>query len=394
MIKKIQNKIIIVITGIIAFVLLILSLVIIATSIINEKTEAKRFLENLASEKINKDGPKKYMEHRSFIVTIDQSGNALNYDFKPDFFTYETIRNYYETILKKGKIKEGTFGKIDDIFYLIKLDKTNNYLILGIDFSMENEMLSNTIKITLFTYCLGIIVIFLIVWVLSFWIIKPIKNSFIKQKQFISDASHELKTPLTIINANIDVLKNDFKNNEWLKNIESQSKRMNGLVNDMISLAKLEEIDISIKTEFDLGKAILNTALPFDAVCFENKKQYDINVETNIIYFGNEEAVKKVVGILIDNAIKHSKKDALIKVEFKIENNISCLTVYNTGCEITNQEREKIFERFYRKDLSRNQETGGSGLGLAIVKEISEKEKWKISVDSNLNEFIEFKITF
>jgi signal transduction histidine kinase len=222
---------------------------------------------------------------------------------------------------------------------------------------------------------------------------KPIKTAFDKQKQFVSDASHELKTPLTVISTNADVLAGEIGENRWLNYIKSQTDRMNVLVNDLLNLTRLENNNADfIRTDFDLSKAIINTALPFECQAFESNKQFDVDVDKDLIINGSERHIKQMAAIFIDNALKYSGEGGKVRITLRKQGDKKVLTVYNTGKGIKTGEEEKIFERFYRSDQSRNRSTGGYGLGLAIAKSIIDKHKFKVHVDNNEGKNIAFVV--
>jgi signal transduction histidine kinase len=225
-------------------------------------------------------------------------------------------------------------------------------------------------------------------------VFQPIVESNLKQKQFISNASHELKTPLAVISANADVLK-QAGDNTWLSNIRSQTNRMNVLVGDMLTLAKMDEGKINlINTAFSLSELVVNSTLPFDAVAFEKGKTIDVDVDENVNIVGDEESAKKIINILLDNAVKHADERGEIKVSLKKENGRIALTVFNSGSLVPNIDSSKVFERFYRGDSSRARESGGSGLGLAIARGIADANKWKISAESQYGISMSITVVF
>ncbi len=235
------------------------------------------------------------------------------------------------------------------------------------------------------------ILLFLVVWAFSFRIIQPLQDSLDKQLQFISNASHELKTPITVISANADVLKTQ-SDSQWIDNIKTQTARMETLVSDMLILAKVDEGTITLSSEtFNLSDEILSTVLPFDALAFEKGKHLEVDIPKDISYYGDRNSIRTILNILVDNAIKYSNSDGLIKISLKKANKTT-ITVFNTGSEIKSEDADKIFNRFYRGDNSRSRETGGSGLGLAIAKGIADNNKWKISAQSQPDEFMQFTI--
>ena len=255
-------------------------------------------------------------------------------------------------------------------------------------------MLDRLIKTTILIGSVSFILLSVLVVFLSRKSIEPVQKAFEKQKQFISDASHELKTPLTIISANADVLAGEIGDNKWLNYIQSQAYRMSLLVNDLLNLTRLENNSADMTfSEFNLSQAVLNTALPFECQAFEAHKIFNVDVEKNITIVASERHCKQLFAIFIDNAIKHSDENGEIKVSLKKSGDKKIFSVYNTGSGIRDDEKEKIFERFYRSDDSRSRSTGGYGLGLAIAKSIIDYHKFKLSVENIQGKYIKFIIT-
>lgn len=295
----------------------------------------------------------------------------------------ESVYSESQVIDVLSKISASTFnkGSIGNIFYCVH-DYDLGQIIVAKDMSSQIASLRSNMLSVFIILLISYICLFGIVSALSSHVFNPLKESLVKQKQFISNASHELKTPLTIISANADILKQE-KPSPYVNSIKEQTERMNILVSDMLTLAKMDEGDKKIiLTEFNLSDQILANALPFDALAFEKGKTLDIDVEFNIMYKGDIQCVKQLINILLDNAIKHSSKNALIQLNLKKENGKIILTVSNWGSNVPTCDSNKIFERFYRGDSSRSRESGGSGLGLAIAKSLADANKWKISAHS------------
>jgi signal transduction histidine kinase len=260
--------------------------------------------------------------------------------------------------------------------------------------NIENVMLSRIIKITLLTLGGTILLLFVFVFFLSKWAIKPVNESFEKQKRFISDASHELKTPLTIIGANLDILAEEIGGDSHITHIRKQSARMNSLINSLLSLARSDEEAEVMFSKFNLSATVLNTALEFESRAYEENKNYSYEIAENLQYNGAESQIKQLAGILIDNAIKYGND---IKISLKRKNNHTHLSVYNTGEGISDNEKAKIFDRFYRVDSSRQREDnspsfGGYGLGLSIAKAIVDSHKGKILVDGEQGKWVRFEV--
>ena len=178
-------------------------------------------------------------------------------------------------------------------------------------------------------------------------------------------------------------------------NIKSQTARMDLLVDDMLTLAKIDEGKISVSREkFVISEEILSCVLPFEALAFEKGKTLIINVQPNLTYTGNKTCVNQVLNILLDNAIKHASNNGEIIVDFRKEKGRLVLSVSNTGSNVPANQANKVFERFYRGDNSRTRETGGSGLGLSIAKSVCDANKWNLSAQSVINECMTITVVF
>lgn len=226
--------------------------------------------------------------------------------------------------------------------------------------------------------------------------VKPVEDSYNSQKRFIADASHELKTPLAVIKTNLEILKANKcesveSQGKWIEYISFQTDRMSKLVNDLLYLAKVDNNEVlGEKSEFNISDVIMNQLLSFEAIIYENSISLDYDIQEDIKFFGNKEGVNQVVGILLDNAIKHSYKGKDIIVKLVENKGEITFSITNYGEVIPEEDLNKIFDRFYRVDKSRSREKGGHGLGLSIAKTIVEKEGGNIKVISknNMTSFI------
>ncbi len=298
-------------------------------------------------------------------------------------FPEETLTSTVNEIISRLN----SSGRIGNVFYKTDIIKSVNYIV-GIEASEAMTSLGvSKLRITLIFLAIYL-TLCLIVYLFSFSVFEPIKESFEKQKQFVSNASHELKTPLTIISANADVLKQD-QPSQWVNNIKDQTERLESIITDMLEMTKLDENKIKpTKQHFNLSEEIIKSTLPFDALAFEKGKTLDIDIPMDVTYYGDPDGTKKIMSILLDNAVKYASKDGLIRVNLNKKNGKLILSVYNTGSSVPANQANKIFERFYRFDNSRSRETGGSGLGLSIAKSIADANKWKISAISSPNEYM------
>ena len=306
-----------------------------------------------------------------------------------DSLTDEQLKYLAYTALNSDKVTA-----IVNNYQYYKAEKNYGYVLVYTNKSSENALMRKMLMISLLVTAAAMLILFGIAVVLSNWTVKPVKEAFVKQKQFISDASHELKTPLTVISANADLLEEEIGENKWLGYIKGQTERMRTLVYELLDLSRMDAAKEPDKafTQFSLSEAVTNAALPFESSAFEKNKNLQIDIEDGILYTGNEKQIKQLTAIFIDNAIKYSNEKGNIVVTLKKEKESPVLEFFNTGCTIKDDEREKIFERFYRSDSSRARQTGGYGLGLAIAKSIMDSHKMKISVNSIENAWIRFTI--
>lgn len=338
-------------------------------------------------EKFAEPVPKSLGSIEFFVIMADENGKyraALN----NDELTEEAAQLYIDKIFDSKK----TVGMTGNLSYCTE-KKNNGTLMVFTDRTAEIDMMKKLKRTTVIVGIMSIILLSAASYFLSGLIVKPIKETFEKQKQFISDASHELKTPLTVISANADVLSGEIGENKWLKYIQDQAERMNVLVNDLLSLTRLENKTRDfITTEFDLSRAVTNASLPFECQAFESRKNFVLNVEDGIMITGSEQHIKQMTGIFIDNALKYSKDGGTVRVSLTKEDGKVELSVYNTGSGVKESEKDKLFERFYRSDESRNRSTGGYGLGLAIAKSIIDKHKFKVIVDNDEGRSICFRV--
>lgn len=305
-----------------------------------------------------------------------------------DTYSADTIFYIAKSLANSGD----SGGLIGNMMFEITKDDLNTTVVI-IDISRDMKLMNNLLLISIIIIILSIIFVLIFTYFLSKWAIRPVQTAFENQQRFISDASHELKTPLTVISANADVLESEIGENKWLTNIKSQSVVMNELVHDLLDLAKLDETsDDMILNEFDLSNIVLSKSLEFECTAFEQGKTFEQNITDGLMYKGNEESIKHLVTILTDNAIKHSDKNGIIRVTLTSNGNRRIFQVYNTGNGIKDSEKDKIFNRFYRSDESRSKATGGYGLGLAIAKSIVDAHNGTIAVDGEENKWISFTV--
>lgn len=306
--------------------------------------------------------------------TLKSIDNTLS-----DTYSDEDIEAYCEEILAGSK-KEGT---IDQLRYLVRENK-EDIVIAFIDHSSAVQSARNLFLISIGASIFAVAFFALLSYVLSGWMVRPVEEAFTKQKQFISDASHELKTPITVILSNSELLEDQIGENKQLSYIKKECDQMHYLVTSLLTLTRLEQTpykDVE-KNDFCISDTLLERILPMESVAFEKGVLMDYeNVTPDLHCYGVKEQIGQVAAILIDNAITHTDKGGNITIAlWKTPHHIH-MTVANTGKEIPVEERERLFERFYRADESRHRASGHFGLGLSIAKTIVTNHKGKISVD-------------
>jgi len=327
----------------------------------------------------------------SVICVLGMSGcnnKSLNYIISNEPSITGNIKEVSEDILN-GKLKENNLY-FNRYFYLLK----NGSFLIILDNYYGRANLILTLEISIAVFILLELLIAYLSKLITDYITKPAFESFEKQKIFIEDASHELKTPLAVIMASTDLLEQSKNKKKYIENIKLETEKMNKLVYDMLDLSKLDkEQDKSLYKEINLTKLVYKNILTFEALAFEKNIKIETVLEDNINFSCDEEKISEVIGILLDNAIKHNYENENIKVELKSVKNQIILKVINKGKEIKKGDEERIFERFYRSDKSRNRKENRYGLGLAIAKKIIENHNGKITASSKDN-ITTFKITF
>lgn len=356
-------------------------------------------LASLARSVPMNDGGRKappFPDKRGDVVTIDHflcfangEGTLMRLDGTENY-TEDDAQTMLDYVLEKGKT-DGWYGSLQ----YFRKDYDKGTLVVFSDRSAEQLLLHKVLLVSILVFLLMEGVVFLLTMILTKRAMRPMQETFERQRQFISDAGHELKTPLTIISANVDILHDEIGENKWLSYIRSQAERMRVLVGEMMNLTKLEMGDKEKDfVDFSLSEAVSGAALPFEGQAFEQEKQLELEIQEDISYHGNPDQIKQLVGIFMDNALKYSKEHGEIRVTLQQVQNKKTLKVYNTGKGIPESEKEKIFQRFYRSDASRARATGGYGLGLSIAQSIADAHKIRIQVESEYEHWICFILTF
>ena len=321
-----------------------------------------------------------------YTVAVSYEGDILEIENEPPtVHTDDDLERLARSIIKGGR-DNGTENNL--AFY--KTDKEGYTLVTFMDNTIVNENAMTLFRYTLIFGGVALVIFFFLSVFLARKIVNPLEESYQKQKQFISDAGHELKTPVSVVSANAELLSRELGDNQWLQNIQYENERMGMLVGQLLDLARTEDTTPQME-HINLSRLVDGEALPFESVAFEKGLVLNTNITSNIGVVGNSTQLKQIVSILLDNAIRHSKKQGEVWLTLTKEHGFAKLSVINKGDEIPEEQRANIFERFYRVDTARNSEDKHYGLGLAIAKAIATSHKGHIEVGC-FNGFVEFKV--
>lgn len=331
---------------------------------------------------------KLFLDFTVYTVILDNNGNYLD------------LINHSENNVDVAKIKKVVSNLVKNHqenlhignLYIEKYSYSfspNNTLTIIDNTSIQDKLIKSLIS-SIFLFLAIEIIIIILSYLLTKWIIQPVMISFQKQKEFIEDASHELKTPLSVILASTDAyfLK---KEDRWVKNIQEEARRMTKLVLEMLELAKTEKINKEVYTKENLSAIVEKNILTFESMMFDKKIKLTTTIEKDIYLSMIKEQIEKLIHILLDNAVEHSQKEGEIIVLLEKTNKEIILKVSNKGLPIKKGDEINIFERFYRADEARNRNQNHYGLGLAIAKSIVINHKGEISASSK-NGYTTFKV--
>lgn len=328
-------------------------------------------------------------ETRFFSVRLAEDGEVILVDTgRITAVKTKDAISFAQSVIETGK----ETGFQDNYRYLFT-SKNYGSLVIFVDISRELSSFRTILYTSIIVSVLGILAVFILVLFFSKIVFRPVADSYAKQKQFITDASHELKTPLTIISANIEVLEMESEENNWTVSIKKQIDRMIHLVEQMVSLSKMDEEQVVInKEQLNFSEIVKDMAQSFEPVALQQNKKFDNHIEENITVIGDEKLLRQMLSLLLENAVKYSNEEGKISLDCRKKGSKTQLTIWNSVEEIQKGNLAVLFERFYRLDSSRNSEKGGSGIGLSIVKSIVDAHKGKISANSEDGKSLEISV--
>lgn len=325
----------------------------------------------------------------SYTITLNDDGSVASWTSeRTDLYTDEQISGIAESIRADGKDS----GRVGTQFYR-KTAKDGKTTLLVLDARLDFLSAASTLRSTILIAAAACLLLSLLAWLLIRRMVRPVEEAFVRQKQFVSDASHELKTPLAVISANAEVLEQEIGENEYLGYIRSEVRRTDSLVRNLLTLARMDRSDAPAEMKpFDLSHALLDVVLPFESTVYEAGKTLETEIPDGIECCGNEEMIKQLAVILLSNALKYSDENGRIRISLTARGKQREICVFNTGNPIPPEDREKIFDRFWRGDPAHSRETGGHGLGLAIARSIVEAHRGSITVKSTEKEGTAFTV--
>lgn len=271
-------------------------------------------------------------------------------------------------------IKVGKTSGFIGSYRFLKVESNVGNLILFLNCQRELDSFESFLKNSILISFVVIVSVLILVILVSKKVIAPIQETYIKQKQFITGASHELKTPLAIISSNADVLEMEHGDSKWTNNIHNQVERLSSLVNSLVVFSRMEEKDSVERAQFNLTEALKSRIEDFNELANFQKKYIVTDIDSALNYYGEKDSIVQLMDILLENAIKYASEDSDILVCLKKNRKNAILKVSNKA-DVKKGDLSKVFDRFYRLDESRNSTIKGYGIGLSMAQLIAEKHR-------------------
>ncbi len=323
--------------------------------------------------------PEAPYETRYFSVLLTEDGSLVSTDTRKIAAVDDTAASDYAAQIIASK---KTSGFLSCYRYLVKTSADGIHIIF-LDCSRNLDTFRSFLLTSILVSLLGLCSVLGLVFFFSRIVMKPVSESYEKQRRFITDAGHELKTPVTIINENREIMEIEFGENEWTQGIQKQTQRLTDLTSQLIYLSRMEEADNHLlKIDFCISDLVEESVQSFQALAAAQNKSFFSHITPFLSYWGDESSIRRLISLLLDNAIKYSPPQGCIEVTLRKRGKNIILMVYNTTEQISCENLPYLFDRFYRTDKSRNSETGGYGIGLSIARAITDAHKGKISAES------------
>ncbi|MCR5098173.1 MAG: HAMP domain-containing histidine kinase [Lachnospiraceae bacterium] len=306
---------------------------------------------------------------RYFSVTFDASGEIVSTDTKSIVMIDEAGAQSCGRAVYDNKKTAGFYAD----YYYSKTKADDNEMVIFLDCRRDIDSFITFRNTSIIVGVVGTALVFLILVLVSGRVLAPVEESYKKQKQFITDASHEIKTPLAIISADAEVLELENEENEWIISIKNQVKRLSELTEKLVFLSRMDEGATQMTmTDLDLSKLLREASESYIPMAEASGKMYEVDIEDGVRMSGDKAGITQMINLLVDNAFKYSDENGHIRVSLKTKGRKKQIKVYNTVESIEKGDLKILFERFYRADTSHNSDTGGNGIGLSVVAAIAE----------------------
>lgn len=333
-----------------------------------------------------------------FSVNVDENGNIVSSTVDYVNISQETLKSAVDKVNKESDER----GKISSLrlLYIRKVNSDGSMRIAFADQIHNRESLYLLMRNLLIVEIFALLVFLGVSIYLAEMALKPVEKAWENEKQFLGDASHELKTPLTVILTNLSILSSnsnliDKSQLRWIKNSNDEALRMKELIEQMLFLAKYDSYQLpTIAEDINLSEVTMESILTMESIAFERNLTFKEEISNDLIITGNSSQIKQLINILLDNACKYAQEKTVITVNLKSEKGSIVFSVNNKGSFISQDEIDKLFDRFYRSEKSRVRKEGGYGLGLSIAKSIVKTHNGRIEVESNIDDGTTFRVIF
>ena len=324
--------------------------------------------------------PEMEYDSRFFIVNLNSEGDISSIDL--EFIASvdeDTARELAGKVISKGS-KKGFLSSY-------RFARSENRIIF-LEASRELQQFRSFLVTSGIISAMALILAFLIIFILSGRILAPVAESYEKQKRFITDAGHELKTPLAIIKADLDVIELDECGNEWTDDIGKQVERLSSLTNDLIHLSRMEEVGKAQRIAFPISDVAEETAESFKSAAALKNKSLEVKVTPALSYEGDERSIRELFNILLDNAVKYAPENERILFRVGKQGRGIEVICSNKAPGMTSEQVSHLFDRFYRADKSRNSSNEGFGIGLSVAKAIVDNHDGRIEAQLEGDELV------
>ena len=307
-----------------------------------------------------------------FTVTYSEGDQVTVNNTKAPSITESRAKSIAKAALESGKSK-GFSGA----YRFMTSSKDSSTTVAVLDCTQSLDSVKGIFFLSLGISFFGILIVFLVLSIISESIVRPISEGYEKQKMFITDAGHDIKTPLTVINADTELLEMEIGENEWLADIKKQTARLTSLTGDLIYLSRMEENHATPHTDFPLTEIAEEVISSFSAPAITKGITLDSYVDPALYYKGHEDSIRKLLTLLIDNAIKYSPEGDTVGISVRKQGRTVTIKISNRAPGLNSKSVERMFDRFYRSDSSRSS-NGGFGIGLSVAKAIVSSHKGRI----------------